>query len=92
MVVRTQETKTVEFTEHDSGPILHALKKQLGVAKTDLNHMKMSLERELTHFERNQMSEALRGMSREELEEQINPWISLVMLYEHWIAKFTFDK
>ena len=94
-------TKLVEVCEHDGPVIRHALAQRLKAVTKELEILRISKERDLTEIERFQLPGLARlsngqvgtGRSpaaREELQEQINPWVSLQMTLEDLISQFTF--
>ena len=66
--------------------------KRLAVAEHELSVIRISKEQELTRVEQKMLPDTLRKATREDLLEQIDPWISLADQLEFWIDQFDPDK
>ncbi len=75
---------TLEIDLHDLCIFRCALAKQIKVVSAEVEILKKTRERDLTQPERWQLPANIQQMTQEELQEQIDPWISLFMAYEYW--------
>lgn len=74
----------------DASLIQHAMKHEYIRALGELKLLEIAKERELTIGERAALSTTLCEATREELIEQIDPWITLVQHYSDLLTKLTF--
>lgn len=81
-------TKLIEVSRHDLPVVQHALVKQLQRVQSELKILRFSRERDLTRVERWQLPANLQQLSQEELQEQVDPWISLEMTVQGLIEDF----
>ena len=85
--------KLLVVDEYFSPLIRGALKDRLTRVKVEVEWLKLCNLRDLTADERTTyLPENLRAMTQEELQEQINPWISLQMAYESLIEDYVFPE
>lgn len=71
-----------KFSDYYGELVLYALEVQLRRAKTELNLLRVANSRELNESEKAKLPDTLKDNSREDLIEQIDPWISLVDNYQ----------
>ena len=76
----------LRISEDDAHLIHYALSKRLAEAQHTLNLLKIARERELTKTEMMMLPFQLSKDTREELAEQIDPWISLASNIEYLIS------
>jgi hypothetical protein len=81
-------TKLIEVCEYNLLVVQHALVQRLKCVRAELEILRLSRERELTRIERWELPVNLQGMTREELMEQVDPWITLVDTLEGLIEDF----
>ena len=79
----------VNICEYDACIVRHALQKRLECVTEEIRHLRLAKECDLSTAERAGLPETLRNVTREELLEQIDPWISLQMTIEDLIKRFT---
>lgn len=80
--------KKVEIDEHDVSVITHALAKRLKDVTAEFNILLHTRNRELSQEEKWQLPANLQMLSRDELQEQINPWRTLQDTITYLIGKF----
>ena len=83
--------KTIEIHEHNASVIRCALSQRLKTVTQELRILQISKERDLTEIEQFQLPPNIARFSREELQEQIDPWVSLKMTLETLIRDFSFE-
>ena len=81
--------KTIEIDQHSSSCVFWSLCQRLKEVNQELSILRIANVRNLTNSERWQLPINLKKMSREELQEQIDPWRTLISEIED-LAK-TFD-
>ena len=74
---KCNEVIHVGLSLHDAPVVIHALCKRLKEVSQELAILRLTKDRDLTREERWQLPANLQQFSREELQEQIDPWISL---------------
>lgn len=84
--------KTVQICEHDACVVRCALSKRLKDVTAELAILRITQDRDLSSEERWQLPANLQPMPREELQEQINPWISLRDTIEYLIKEFKVEE
>jgi hypothetical protein len=89
--VRYAGTKLIEVSRHNLPVVQHALVQRLKAVSAELNLLARTETRDLTQTERWQLPANLQKLPREELQEQIHPWISLKDTIEGLIADFEED-
>ena len=81
--------KTLVFGIDDCFLLEHALSSRLKEVRAEVEILKKARERPLTKPEYWMLSSNLQKLNRDELLEQIDPWISLVMHYESLIEEIS---
>jgi hypothetical protein len=81
-------TTTIEVDEHDACALAHAASEQLTKAKGELGLLFRFKDGDAQVL-RCYLPKTLFNLSREEIVEQIDPWISLVHFWEHWHEVFS---
>jgi hypothetical protein len=90
MARRKFKIKKIRIDEHDAPVVAYALVKQMQRTKSELEALRIAQGRDLTKEERWLLPANLQYLPREELQEQIDPWISLIQAQEWLIKTFTF--
>ncbi len=80
--------KVIEVTEHDACVMRHALVQRQKAVRVEVEVLKLTRDRELTREERWLLPANLQTMTRAELQEQVDAWISLLSTIEFWIEEF----
>tara|TARA_Y100000034_G_C6892579_1_gene410913 strand:- start:193 stop:519 length:327 start_codon:yes stop_codon:yes gene_type:complete len=88
--------KQITINEYDACVIRGCLMTRLKEVRADIELFRIAKSRDLTREERYALPYTMRegglfSLSREEIEEQINPWISLQMVLEEALKDYTFD-
>ena len=83
--------KLVEISEHSALVVVHALEVRLKVVQEELILLRKARKHALSHVERLQLQDNLQELSREELAEQVDPWISLEATIKDLIERFKDD-
>lgn len=83
--------RDITVDSHDACVIKYSLECQCARVKDELAALKISKDRELSQFEREYLPPNIADYSRDELKEQIDPWISLLHHYESLIERFNFE-
>lgn len=86
---RSSSTKTIKVDSHSALLIRHALVKRLQLVDSELETLMIAKKRNLTTEERWRLPGNLQLKVREELKDQIDPWISLKHQLEDLIKEFT---
>jgi len=86
------QKKTIEICEHDACVVRHALAQQLKRVSAEIVILKLTKTRDLNQEERWQLPANLQQMSRSDLQEQIDPWISLEMTIQGLIDTFKIEE
>ena len=82
------ETVKLEVDSHDLWSFRHALGRGLKETIGELTILRKTKDRDLTVSERACLPVGLRQLSREDLQEQIDPWISLQDHLGFWLDRF----
>lgn len=83
-----KQPQSFELDERDASLFSYALERRLKTVKSTLQLLLLTRERDLTQEERLQLSPTLLAeLTREELQEQIDSWISLRDDLIYWIKK-----
>ncbi len=85
------KTTMIEIDSHSTCLVLGSLKRDLKQAEADIKLLMLTRERDLTEDERGELPSTLQTLTREQLREQIDPWISMKMQYEGLIEQFDPD-
>lgn len=75
---------TIETTLYHLAPVAYAVSQQIKKVSAEVEILKISRKRDLTRMERWQLPANLQQMTQKELQEEIDPWISLLMSYQSW--------
>lgn len=86
------ESVAIPVDAHDACVIHGALIDGLAEAQLHLSVIKISKDRELTPVEQRMLPWTMSDASREEVQEQIDPWCSLVSTYQHLIDIYDPDR
>lgn len=78
--------KYMTVSDLDAALILPGLKEGLKKTIKDLEILMLTKKRELTEDERSELPSTLMSLSREELRDNIDAWVSLRLHYE-WLLK-----
>lgn len=79
---------TIETSTYEIIPLHYAVAQQIKRVSAELEILKLTRERDLTRTERWQLPGNLQLLSREELIEQIDPWVSMLMDCQYWAQRF----
>ena len=79
---------TVEIDAHSAMLVEYALARRLIQVSHELEILKRTRIRELMPIERWELPSNLQRMTREQLQEQIDPWITLEDSLNHWMKQF----
>jgi hypothetical protein len=90
--IKRLATKLVEVSEYYTPLVTHALEERLKIVEAELVVLLNATNRELTVAERMQLPESLRDLPIEELEEQVDPWITLRDSIKDLMEQFKFLK
>lgn len=78
----------VEVDSHSAMMVSYALALRLMQVSYELDILKRTKIRDLKQIERFALPSNLQGMTQEQLQEQIDPWITLEEELNHWMQQF----
>jgi len=79
---------TVNLDADDARLIRLLLAAKIAETQATIRLLRCTSERDLTELERFMLPATLRSLTREELEEQLNPWYTLEMKYQELYGDF----
>jgi len=85
---RRGTTKLVEISDYYAPLIQYALAQRLKQTTRELELLKLTRERDLSPVERWQLPSNLQRLRQDQLQEYIDPWISLQSTFETLILEF----